>query len=95
MNKTVADFIGAYLHVEVAYEDLGPTRELIAALSPEYAGSLEEGFERLLRSRGLAAADYDGMTHIEFESDDALYRYLQGVYDYLFRGAGAQPRPPR
>jgi hypothetical protein len=95
VNKTVEDFIGTYLHIEVAYEDLEPTRELIAAMSPAYAESLKEGFAELLQSRELSAGDYDGMTHVEFESDDALYDYLRGVYEFLFDDAQTQPQPPR
>ena len=95
MNKTVEDFIGTYLHIEVAYEGLEPTRELIAAMSPEYAESLKEGFEELLRDRELSPGDYDGLTHVEFESEDALYDYLRGVYDFLFQGAQQEPQPPR
>ena len=95
MNKTVEDFIGTYLHIEVAYEGLEPTRELIAAMSREYEDSLKEGFAELLQSRELSAGDYDGMTHVEFESDDALYAYLNGVYEFLFNGAEQEPQPPR
>ena len=95
MNKTIEDFIGTYLHIEVAYEDLGPTRDLVALMSPEYVDSLKQGFAELLRSRELSAGDYDGMTHVEFESDDALYAYLKSVDDFLFHGAEAQPEPPR
>jgi hypothetical protein len=95
VNKTTEDFIGTYLHIEVAYEDLAPTRELVAMMSPEYVDALKEGFAGLLRARELNAGDYDGLTHVEFESGDDLYRYLQGVYDFLFNGAEEQPEPPR
>ena len=95
MNKTIEDFIGTYLHIEAAYEDLGPTRDLLALMSPEYTDALREGFAGLLRSRELSAGDYDGMTHVEFESDDALYAYLSAVYDFLFNGAETAPEPPR
>ena len=95
MNKTIEDFIGTYLHIEVAYEDLGPTRELLALMSPEYTDALQEGFTELLQSRELSAGDYDGLTHVEFESDDALYAYLGGVNDFLFNGAETAPEPPR
>lgn len=95
MNKTVEDFIGTYLHIEVAYEGLEPTRDLLAAMSSEYTDSLKEGFEELLRDRELSTGDYDGLTHVEFESDDALYGYLRGVYDFLFNAAAEEPQPPR
>jgi hypothetical protein len=94
VNKTIEDFIGTYLHIEVAYEDLGPTRDLIKALSPAYAESLRQGFVGLLESRELSAGDYDGMTHVEFETDDELYGYLQAVFEFLFQGAQASPQPP-
>lgn len=95
MNKTVEDFIATYLHIEVAYDDLALTRQTIAAFSPEYGEELKQGFAALLQSRELSFGDYDGLTHIEFESDDALYTYLQGVNDFLFNGAETAPEPPR
>ncbi len=94
-STSVEDFISTYLHTEVAYEALAPTRELLAVMSPQYTDSLKHGFEELLRQRELSVGDYDGMTHVEFSSDEALYGYLRGVYDFLFNGAEEEPRPPR
>lgn len=95
MNKTVEGFIGTYLHIEAAYDgDEAGTREAIQMFGPAYANSLKEGFEELLATRELSRWDYDGLTHVEFESDEALYAYLQGMYDFLFNGAETPPKPP-
>lgn len=95
MNQTVRSFIGSYLSVETAYDGIeSDIRDVIRTFGPDYANSLKEGFEELLATRELSKWDYDGITYIEFESDEALYAYLQGMYDYLFNGAEAPPKPP-
>lgn len=95
VNKTVEGFIGSYLHIEVAYSGIEEgIRRTIPSFGPTYANSLKEGFEELLATHELSRWDYDGLTHVEFESDDALYAYLQGMYDFLFNGAEAPPKPP-
>lgn len=91
MNDTVEGFIGCYLHIEVAYYEMESTRATVHSFGPAYANSLKEGFEELLATRELSVGDYDGLTHVEFESDEDLYEYLQGMYDYLFNNA----EPPR
>ena len=95
MNKTVEGFIGTYLHIEVAYDGIeSGIRDTIQAFGPRFANSLKEGFEELLASHELSVGDYDGLTHVEFESDEALYAYLQGLYDFFFNGAETAPKPP-
>lgn len=95
MNKTVEAFIGTYLHVEMAYTGMEQRiRETIPTFGPDYADSLKEGFEELLATRELTVGDYDGLTHVEFGSDDDLYTYLQGMYDFLFHDAETAPAPP-
>lgn len=95
MNKTVEAFIGTYLHVEMAYAGMEQRiRETIPTFGPDYADSLKEGFEELLATRELSAGDYDGLTHVEFGSEDDLYAYLEGMYDFLFNDAETAPEPP-
>ena len=96
VNKTIKGFIGSYLSIEVAYDGIeSDIRGTIQAFGPTYANSLKEGFEELLATHELSKWDYDGMTYIEFESDEALYEYLQGMYDFFFNGAESAPKPPR
>lgn len=91
----IKSFISCYLHIEVAYDGIeSRIRSTVHAFGPEYADSLKRGFEELLASRELTALDYDGLTHVEFESDAALYAYLQGMYDFIFAGAETPPAPP-
>jgi hypothetical protein len=93
VNQTVEGFIGTYLHVEVAYSGMEQRiRETIPTFGLEYANSLKEGFEELLATRELSVGDYDGLTHVEFASDDELYAYLQSMYAFLFNAAAA-PAP--
>lgn len=95
MNETVEGFIGTYLHVEMAYAGMEDRiRETIPTFGADYANSLKEGFGELLATRELSAGDYDGLTHVEFASDDDLYAYLQGMYDFLFNAAESAPEPP-
>jgi hypothetical protein len=54
----------------------------------------EEGLCELLRTRELSTLDYAKMTHVEFDSEEKLYSYLQRVYDYVFRGAADFPDLP-
>jgi len=95
MNETVEGFIGSYLHIEVAYYEMESTRDTIHSFGPAVADSLKKGFEELLATHELSVGDYDGLTHVEFESEEALYTYLQGMYDFLFNGAETAPEPPR
>jgi hypothetical protein len=69
-------------------------RETIPTFGPEHAESLKEGFDELLATRELSTGDYDGLTHVEFGSEDDLYAYLQGMYDFLFNDAETPPEPP-
>ena len=34
------------------------------------------------------------MTHVDFDSEEELYSYLQKMYDYLFRGSEELPELP-
>lgn len=96
MNQTLKGFIGSYLNVEVAHDGIeSQIRDSVQAFGPAYADSLKEGFEEVLATRELSVDDYDGLTYIEFQSDDALYAYLQEMYDFLFHGAETPPAPPK
>ena len=95
MNKTVEAFIDTHLHIEMAYVGMHErARKTIPTFGPDFESSLKAGFEELLVTRELSAGDYDGLTHVAFASDDDLYVYLQGIYDYLFNGADTAPAPP-
>jgi hypothetical protein len=95
VNKTLEGFIASYLSVEVAYDGIeAGIRDTIQSFGPAFASALKEGFEELLATRELSKWDYDGITYIEFESDEALYEYLQGMYDFFFNGAETPPKPP-
>jgi len=94
VDKTLEGFIGSYLHLEVAYEGLADTRDVLKTFSGDAVESLKQNFAQLIASRELSALDYGYLTQMEFESDQALYAYLQDVYDFLFNSAQKEPEPP-
>ena len=94
MDSTLKGFIGAYLNLEVAYEGLAGTRDVLKTFNADAVAALKGNFAELLSSRELSALDYGHMTNMEFGSDAALYTYLQDVYDFLFNAAQKEPEPP-
>lgn len=96
MNDELRGFLGSYLHVETAYDDMEPTREtLVKVRDRAWADAIRDGLADLIATRELTAADYAGLTWVDFEGDDdALYRYLMAVYAYLFEGSEERPVPP-
>ncbi|MFG2642904.1 hypothetical protein ACGFYP_18300 [Streptomyces sp. NPDC048370] len=94
MNEELRRFISVYLQQEVAYDDLSATRETLEHFKPEWKAAVREGLLSVLNEKQLTAEEYESLTAIEFETDDALHAYLQDVYDFLFAGSEKQPAPP-
>lgn len=94
MNRELEKFIKVYLDYDQAYDTSGTLRPTLHAFKPEYVERVREGLETILRYHRLSTADYERMTDIEFESEEALYSYLQEMYRYLFEDGAAQPMPP-
>jgi hypothetical protein len=94
MNTELENFIRVYLSLEQAYDTSGYLRPTLHALKEEYVDAVREGLEAFLRTRELSAGDYERLTDIEFEDEEALYQYLSRMYGYLFEGGEEQPVPP-
>ncbi|MGW2341422.1 hypothetical protein [Streptomyces sp. NPDC001661] len=94
MNRELEKFIKVYLDYDQAYDTSGTLRPTLYAFKPEYVERVREGLVTVLRDHPLSTADYERITDIEFESDEALYSYLQEMYRYLFENGTAQPMPP-
>jgi hypothetical protein len=72
-DQTLKGFIGSYLNVEVAHDGIeAQIRDAVHGFGPAYSNSLKGGFEEVLAGRELSVDDYDGLTYIEFASEDAL-----------------------
>jgi hypothetical protein len=79
-------FIEANLNLETAYDDMRLTRGTLRAAAPQWAESIRAGLAAAIAGREISVGEYGRMTAIEFPDEDALYRYLSGVYEYLFEG---------
>ncbi|MFJ3585161.1 hypothetical protein ACIPPS_23445 [Streptomyces sp. NPDC090127] len=93
MNEELQRFISVYLQQEVAYDDMSATRETLEHFKPEWKDAVRQGLLSVLNERRLTAEEYETLTSIEFDTEDALYSYLQDVYDFLFGGGEKQPVP--
>ncbi|MET9119603.1 hypothetical protein ABZX38_36160 [Streptomyces longwoodensis] len=94
MNRELEKFIRVYLSLEQAYDTSGYLRPTLHAFKDEYVRAVKDGLESVLRNRDLSIEEYERLTDIEFEDTDSLFNYLNGIYEYLFRGAESQPVPP-
>ncbi|MFZ3566359.1 hypothetical protein ACOKM5_05230 [Streptomyces sp. BH097] len=94
MNRDLENFIKVYLDYDQAYDTSGTLRPTLHVFKPEYVERVRQGLETVLRDRRLSTPDYERLTDIEFESEEALYSYLQDMYRYLFGNGTAQPMPP-
>lgn len=55
---------------------------------------VREGLSAILTSRELSPGDYQGLTDVEFATEDDPYAYVRKLYAYLFEDARQQPLPP-
>ncbi|WP_217241540.1 hypothetical protein [Streptomyces sp. AC555_RSS877] len=94
MNRELEKFIKVYLGLEQAYDTTGYLRPTLHAFKEEYVNAVRVGLESVLRTRELTVGDYERLTDIEFDGDEALYEYLGSLYRYLFEGQEKQPAPP-
>ncbi|GAA0451129.1 hypothetical protein [Streptomyces olivaceiscleroticus] len=94
MNQELRHFIGVYLQLEVAYQDLHGTRETLQHVKPEWTEAVREGLEALVRGRGLTVGEYEALTDLEFPDEATLYAYLSDVYAFLFESGTMSPVPP-
>jgi hypothetical protein len=62
--------------------------------SSVHRAEVEAGLRQILATRELTTLDWIKMTHVDFDSEDELYSYLQKMYDYLFRGSEELPEIP-
>ncbi|MFE1322653.1 hypothetical protein [Kitasatospora phosalacinea] len=92
--KILCGFIETYLNAELAYGHLPQVRSTIAVSVPEWGESIRREFARALSERPFSVVRYSDMTLLDFESEDALYAYLEGVFDYLFLDGEQAPLPP-
>ncbi|ARF56200.1 hypothetical protein [Streptomyces gilvosporeus] len=56
-----------------------------------FARNLREALEYLLGRRPVTAEQWGQLTHVFFYEEDALYAYLQDLYDYFY---GDRKEPP-
>lgn len=94
MNDELRHFMGVYLQLEVAYEDMAATRETIRHVNPAWAAAVKEGFKAVLAEQALTVDEYEAITGIEFPDEESLYAYLSDVYTFLFTGGSKSPLPP-
>ncbi|MFH8571118.1 hypothetical protein [Streptomyces sp. NPDC017993] len=94
MNRELEKFIKVYLDYDQAYDTSGTLRPTLHAFKPEYVERVREGLETVLRDRQISTSEYEMLTDIEFDGEEALYSYLQEMFRYLFEGGIEQPMPP-
>ncbi|GEC07193.1 hypothetical protein SSP24_48480 [Streptomyces spinoverrucosus] len=94
MNRETEKFIKVYLSLEQAYDTTGYLRPALHAFKEEYVSAVRQGLETVLRTREISVGDYERLTDVEFEDDDALYEYLTSMCQYLFEAREKQPVPP-
>jgi len=91
--EVLGGFIGTYLSVETAYGIMPQVRSTLRTTAPEWGEAIRREFEQALSGRPYSVVDYLQLTWIEFESEDALYEYLEKVFHYLFTGGEEVPLP--
>ncbi|GAA3304120.1 hypothetical protein [Streptomyces cinereospinus] len=82
------------MSLEQAYDTAGFLRPTLHAFKEEYVHAVRTGLETVLHTRDLTVGDYERLTDIEFEDEDALYDYFTSMYEYLFEAGEKQPLPP-
>ncbi|MFJ8163422.1 hypothetical protein ACIRBY_21215 [Streptomyces sp. NPDC096136] len=94
MNEELRRFASVYLDREVVYDDMRATREALKHFKPEWTEGVRLGLLAVLDEKPLTADEWESVTSIEFETDDALHVYLRDLYDFLFGGSEKQPALP-
>ncbi|MEV7541989.1 hypothetical protein [Streptomyces sp. NPDC089915] len=94
MNEELRRFASVYLDREVVYDDMPGTRETLKHFKPEWTEGVRKGLRAVVDERRLTAQEWESLTAIEFETDDALHVYLSDLYDFLFGGNERQPVLP-
>jgi hypothetical protein len=93
LSETMSRFIRIALNIDGAAPDPPAIKDSMRPGSKAEAET-EAGLRKLLSGRELTTLDWLNMTGVEFDSEADLYRYLQKLYDYLFRGAEELPEIP-
>jgi hypothetical protein len=94
LSRTLTDFIRIALSVDGGAADPDSIKGTWRSGPNPARDEVEAGLRELIRTRELTIRDYDEMTGVDFESEEALYEYLQKLYDYLFRGSEEVPEIP-
>jgi hypothetical protein len=93
INETTKSFIRVALNISSG--DIYPPAVKNSMRKGSRAeAETQEGLRELLRTRELSTVDYANMTHVEFDSEEELYSYLQNVYNYVFLGTTDFPNLP-
>lgn len=95
INDELGIFMRTYLHEDVAYDTTGFLRPTVLAFRESFVHGVREGLGKVLREKSLSTGAYERLTAVEFPEDEALYDYLQAIYDYLFGERPVQPSPSR
>jgi hypothetical protein len=93
LSDKISGFISATLNIDGAAPDPPAIKDSLRGSSTGRA-EVEAGLREILRTRELTTLDWIKMTHVDFDSEEELYSYLQKMYDYLFRGSEELPEIP-
>jgi hypothetical protein len=93
INETTKSFIRIALNISSG-DIYPPAVKNSMRKGSRAAAETQEGLRELLRTRELSTVDYANMTHVEFDSEEELYSYLQNVYNYVFLGTTDFPNLP-
>ncbi|KIZ13369.1 hypothetical protein SNA_38620 [Streptomyces natalensis ATCC 27448] len=94
MSREFENFVQIYLDLECAYDTKEGLHDTLHSFKPSYVEAVRKEMEAVLGERSMSLSDYEGLTSIEFEDEDSLYEYLDGIYRHLFGGLSHQPAPP-
>ncbi|MGW7079778.1 hypothetical protein [Streptomyces sp. NPDC054866] len=94
MTSELERFIRIYLNEEQAPDVRGFLRPTLHAFNRTYVDAVRAGLEGVLRTRELSVGDYEQLTDVVFDDEDALYGYLHQMHQYLFADGAKQPLPP-
>ncbi|MEU4355301.1 hypothetical protein [Streptomyces virginiae] len=94
MDERFERFVTGYLNHVEGYDTTGYLRPTLLGFNESFVKAVREGFEQALADDSFGPVEYERLTDIEFPDRETLRTYLQGVYDYLFKGAPKQPLPP-
>jgi hypothetical protein len=95
MNDELETFMRTYLHEDTAYDTTGFLRPTLLAFKESFVRGVREGLDKVLQEKTLSTGTYERLTAVEFTEDEALYNYLQSIYDHLFGERPVQPSPSR